>query len=321
MKKSSRFAFTFIRHPISRFISGYTEVEFRYSEDIKGMPLFASIPSMNRVKEFIRFIVSSHGDTGFFSRYGVHIRHIYPQIGAVLLSQEKEISRPIRLYKIENFHAEFNRLCRDLNESNNDGLLLCQIYRSSPPYIHPTSSDPLGTTDRVKTLFRQAENYHAQSFSSQHATITTFEDEEGEEEKEKAAAVDNHHDAESGSESSFALSYLVAVCRFYLVDFICLRYNLPSSCEHLINETFNFLKFNTQIPVNNNNDMRELKSVLCSNISVINIIQFEQLSRAQLELSLEDNCDVVSSKKYRHHGNEIDINMNDVKSNIYNFDY
>jgi hypothetical protein len=62
---SNRFVFTFIRDPIARFISGYTEIEYSLKEEgikpVYNIPLYGDLGSIERFTDFVKGLVASNG--------------------------------------------------------------------------------------------------------------------------------------------------------------------------------------------------------------------------------------------------------------------
>jgi hypothetical protein len=109
-----RYAFTFIRHPLSRFISGYSEIEYRLSIKknlIHYLPLFSKVGTIERFKEFIRMLINYEGSKTLFRNRNTELEHIAPQIG-VLFAASKTENKKLNLYRLENFNEEWKKLSK-----------------------------------------------------------------------------------------------------------------------------------------------------------------------------------------------------------------
>lgn len=193
------FPFTFVRNPIDRFISAYTEIEFRLNDRYKAhwLPLHSPLGTIERLKEFIRFLIASNGSRKVLMEQNAEIPHCAPQIGTILMARSIE-PKDIRLYKFENFSTEWIRLA-----SESGFLSLKDAYRPQFQGHHKSSSDPFNTTYISKLYFEEYLNPNSSS---------TFD-------SRKVSAI-----------------YLRALCRIYLVDFICGDYSLPPVCADLYAE-------------------------------------------------------------------------------------
>lgn len=109
-----RYSFTFIRNPLSRFISGYSEIEYRLSVKkklIHYLPLFSKIGTIERFKEFIRMIINYEGSRILFRNRNTELEHIAPQIGVLFVAAKTE-NKKLNLYRLENFNEEWKRLSK-----------------------------------------------------------------------------------------------------------------------------------------------------------------------------------------------------------------
>jgi len=126
------------------------------------------------------------------------IPHCAPQIGAILTAKAVE-PRNLRLYKLENFKDEWSRLAAE-----SGFLSLENAYQPQFQGHHKSSSDPYNTSYISRLYFEEYLNPN----SSNSLVEST-----------KVSAV-----------------YLRALCRVYLVDFICGDYTLPPVCTDLYSE-------------------------------------------------------------------------------------
>ena len=158
-----------------------------------ALPLSSPVGSVNRLKEFIRYLVAAQGSQEILTLRRHEIYHAAPQIGTIMISKALE-TEPIRLYKLESFESEWLRLAEEsgffslVNASKNFRL------------YHKSSIDPYNTT------------YVARQYFNEYLTLGTAKPFD----KKKPSAI-----------------YLRALCRIYLIDFICAGYELPSVCADI----------------------------------------------------------------------------------------
>jgi hypothetical protein len=145
---AKRFAFTFVREPIHRFMSAMTEIEYRAQKLLERdpnrfvLPFQQPLGSTLRVQEFIRSILLSDASKVLFKNKNMEMMHIVPMIGTLLAAHRVE-GKPLRLYKLEQFAEEWQRLSKDSKLP-----MLLDIYnnRTSKQWnYHPTSQDPYRT--------------------------------------------------------------------------------------------------------------------------------------------------------------------------------
>jgi len=148
-----RYPFTFVRDPMSRFISAYNEIEFRFRDNVESrkLALVSPLGTTQRVKEFIMFIVASGGSKDYFiKRYEGDIMHIMPQIGTIVLANKKETS-PIRLFRLEKFDAELLKLAEE------SGFVdLVDVYQKAPKTHHESVQYSSLTATAAKNLLINA---------------------------------------------------------------------------------------------------------------------------------------------------------------------
>lgn len=173
--------------------TGYTEIEYRLTKvGMQQLPLYSKQGSIERLKEFIRFLVSSSGSVELF-KTAAQLDHIAPQIGTLHLANDIE-QQKLRIFRLENFDSEWKRL------SNVSGFPELQtIYESLRMVSHASAGDSL----RTKQISRL---YFNDYFDSRH---------------------------NSYNNSKLSATYFRALCRIYLVDFICSDYILPPVCADL----------------------------------------------------------------------------------------
>jgi hypothetical protein len=114
LKNSDRiklYPFTFVRNPIARFISGYTEIEYRLT-DASSLPIYSPLGSIDRFKGFIKLVLKYKGSGKLFSQNYLQIAHIAPMIGTFIDSFKRDLV-DLKYYHMENFESEWNRLASD----------------------------------------------------------------------------------------------------------------------------------------------------------------------------------------------------------------
>ena len=141
------------------------------------------------------------------------IYHAAPQIGAILTSTALEKER-IHIYRLENFEEEWLRLSKE------SGLLSLTKASKGIQLQHNSSSDPYNTTFIARLYF------------------------------DKYLDSEIFHTVDKNIPN---VIYLRAICRIYLIDFLCGGYKLPSVCADLneeINMSLSTLNEQLKLPVN-----------------------------------------------------------------------
>lgn len=152
---TDRFVFTFVRHPIARFISAMNEIESRAYADknkLGILPLHAKIGTVERVMEFINMILMSGGSGSLFRMYdGVELAHIAPMMGTIFLARSTEKS-PLRMFKIEDFGSEWRRLSRVAAVPELERIFW-ERKKQQNWLIHASAKDPLEVTRIASSFF------------------------------------------------------------------------------------------------------------------------------------------------------------------------
>lgn len=240
---TSRYPFTFTRDPIARFVSGYTEIEYRLSVKknfIHYLPLFSRVGTIERFKEFIRMIINSEGSHSLFRNRNTELEHIAPQIG-VIFSASKVEKKKLNIYQLEKFKDEWARLSKEsglpelLDSLDNDQLA-----------SHHSSKDPNGTKSAAYKLLNPALNKATTCNSS--TNISSM--------KETDDLLYN-----------ISYHYLRAICRIYLPDFTCLHHDLPQACYSILDDV--------KISIDHYNDIQEkLHKNIVNRLYINNIIPY-----------------------------------------------
>ena len=160
----SNFAFTFVRDPFNRFLSGYNQVEFYLTNMGVNLthkfPLRSAVGSVQRAKEFINMLVAAEGCVEAMAFHvnvsegkrlfeSAELMHVSPMIGTLLMAQDIE-QKPLRLYRFENLDAEWKRLER---ESRLVGLYKAKA--ATTPKHHKSTQKPFSNKARraMQSLF------------------------------------------------------------------------------------------------------------------------------------------------------------------------
>lgn len=201
--RNHRFPFTFIRDPLERFISGYSEIEYilETNKNINKDPLhlYSQLGTTRRFQDFVLNLLLSNDPEKWLDSVSVDIHYISPQIGTLLFATIKEYSH-IRMYKLEDFDEEYNNLVLE------SGLKrLKEVYSAAHRPIH-TTSDPYNTTLAAKKFLLL------------------------------------HNDSKNTGDEQEAKLFTRAICRMYIVDYMCLGYKLPSYCDNIDDEVVELLK-------------------------------------------------------------------------------
>ena len=115
----NHFSFTFVRNPLTRFVSGYSEVENQIAKLKKGQSLInfklAATEPADRIVHFINAILHYHGSSKLVRDQRVPMSYVAPMIGTLLLGLKREQRgwNHMRIYKVENFTQHWNSLIED----------------------------------------------------------------------------------------------------------------------------------------------------------------------------------------------------------------
>lgn len=212
---------------------GFTEIEYRVKKSANrsySFPMEASIGTDKRFTDFIDAILRSDGQ--FLKNQNFQASHIAPQIGTLNMAYQIE-GKPIRLYRLENFDVEWSVLAY---ESNSPRLM--EIYSSEQLAKHESSDDPFNSSASAKAFIN-----HGYQSRSPHQRDGTLEDVIRLYYYKLLVYVGryiNNNFKFLQQPTPFnhlrSLHYLRALCRIYLVDFVCLDYQLPAHCSDMYDE-------------------------------------------------------------------------------------
>ena len=279
------YSFTFVRNPLSRFISGVTEVEYRMSYGhterklaLVGFKFKRGDP--RRFQEFVRMVAYMAGKGPIFhNMMEVQLEHIAPQVGTILSMCNSSGSalgvsiEDLNLFKLEDFSNEWDRL---VNKSGYESL--SRAYSKLTPKFysirHPTSSDPLNTTYAAKTFLSYASD---DAFTLMSGSTLQSD----------RLHVPREFEYDQDAYSILAKTYLRAICRIYLVDYICTGYRLPEDCSDLLLELATTLNYDLE-KVTFVDIAGKLRSHVCCNLSLVVLIQQEQLYKADNSLRIPE---------------------------------
>ncbi len=145
---AKRFAFTFVREPITRFVSAMNEIESRAYLDkskTEHLNLLQPLGTHHRFMEFVNKVLLS-GASQFIFRDNeqVEMGHIAPMIGTLLMAHSVNTT-PIKLYHFEDFKAGWHQLCEDTKLHQLEDVFL---RRKKPiDWVqHASSRDPVNAT-------------------------------------------------------------------------------------------------------------------------------------------------------------------------------
>ena len=220
---SNRFVFTFIRDPIARFISGYTEIEYSLKEEgikpVYNIPLYGDLGSIERFTDFVKGLVASNGAKSYLQDLKIGVTHIAPQIGSLLIAEEIEgrHSHYINLYHLESFGSEWKQLAKDSKLPK-----LADVMTDTDFIPHHThAEDKYNTSKAAWTFLNQVLNTtNTYSNLSQKLLNETM--------KKK-------YNKET------ATKYVRVLCRIYLMDYVCLGNYMPPVCKDLEDELHEYL--------------------------------------------------------------------------------
>jgi len=220
---SNRFVFSFIRDPIARFISGYTEIEYAMKEEgiksVYNIPLYGDRGTIERFTDFVKGLVASNGARSYLKDLTIGITHIAPQIGSLLVAEEIEgrHSHYVHLYHLENFAAEWQNLAKD---SKQPRLLEILTETDFVPH-HTHAEDKYNTSKAAWTFLNQILN-----------STNTYSD--------VSEKLLNETTKKKFNKDS-AAKYVRVLCRLYLTDYVCLGNYMPPVCRDLEDELHEFL--------------------------------------------------------------------------------
>jgi hypothetical protein len=252
---TTRFPFTFVRDPLQRFVSGYTETEYRLEKNVNNVmfvPLYQKVGTAERFREFIQMILRADASKRHLHSKYHELPHIAPQIGVFLKAQQVE-GIQLHQYKLEDFENEYKRLAE---ESGFLGLM--DVYSREQLMPHETSKDPRGTTKAayaflnlslVSTPVNTVANLSATGVDTDAkkaaatATVVMIDDDIVAGDVNVSAlnisVVEQDmlklRRSQTAAKQSSA-TYLRALCRIYLADYMCTGYDLPAMCSDLAAE-------------------------------------------------------------------------------------
>ena len=245
---NSSFSFTFVRNPIARFISGYTEVEYRWQTDPRKakfkssstspLPIKAPLGSIERVKEFILMLLCSYGsrNAAVFNSSETfeqsELGHIIPMIGTLIWARTNSVGRSQKLYKLERFTHEWQRLAQESTFYS-----LFQAMHSTPVRNHESSKDLFNTTGAAKDLLRNynrkdEEDAKKSMFDSYLSVTRSFLISfiEWISPSQNIVSVDKPGIMDEND------LYVRILCRIYFADFVCAGYKFPVACRDIKQE-------------------------------------------------------------------------------------
>jgi hypothetical protein len=162
-----RYAFTFTREPISRFLSAVTEIEYRIQETIRKkrkyplLPFQYPIGSPLRFQEMIKLLLLSSGSSSLFRDYKeIEIVHLAPQIPTILLGQKVETIHDFHIYSLDSFNDYWEKISNQTKLKELQKIYLNRGQRDTQP--HPSSLDPYHTTLAAKSFLSHSslDAYH-----------------------------------------------------------------------------------------------------------------------------------------------------------------
>eukprot|EP01036_Dinobryon_divergens_P024145 gene24145-32562_t len=239
-----------------------------------------------RFQEFVRMVAYMAGKGPIFhNMMEVQLEHIAPQVGTILSMCNSSGStlgvsvEDLNLYKLENFSNEWDRL---VNESGYESLN--KAYTKLTPKFHsirhPTTSDPFNTTKTAKNFL---------SYASEDAFKMLL----GSTFQQAREHIPEAFEDDPAAYSTVAKTYLRAICRIYLADYICADYRLPEDCSDLVFEVAAKLHYDLKAMVPNE-IMDKLRSDMCCNLTLVAMIQKDQLYKADNSLIVpEDKLPIV----------------------------
>jgi len=175
----------------------------------------------------------------------------------------------LHLYHLENFTSEWDAMVADSGYHS-----LKSLYTKVSPKLsivrHPTSEDPLLTTMAAKSFLSHAND---DVFALLNSNRSNNFDED----------IPPEYSLNPTLYANLAKRYLVAICRIYLVDYLCTSYNLPRDCADLLYEVASHLHLTPHSPHHSpaySHFMTLVRRKLCCNLTLITSLQQSQLQQA-----------------------------------------
>ena len=142
-------------------------------------------------------------------------------MGTIYLGRRVETERhPLRLFRLEDFDNELQRLSVESGVKEIYSLYTKFGKKDLSP--HESSKDPLKTTLAAKSFLSYASvDAYNMFYSDSNGTMQRLDIQGG-------FALSEYQER--------ARAYLVAICRFYITDYICAGYNLPADCQFIMEE-------------------------------------------------------------------------------------
>ena len=213
--------FTFVQNPIERFFNGYEKIEELMSEESKvWLPLKTNLGSIERLKEFIKFLLHHHGSSRIFKQGKKIISHVMPMLGTILSSKHMKIYHG----DADMISYEWDRLTYEsgfrIPRIPPDFIELVQQqagkYQHNSNYLH------------IRKLL-YSNNKDVNIVLSHNKSEYSFNDKS--KSKSKSKSKDNN----------VIIKYLRVLCRYYYTDFVCAGYSFPSFCRDIEVDARNFI--------------------------------------------------------------------------------
>lgn len=244
----NRYPFTFVRNPISRFISAFNEIETRHHTKNKS----SSSPFIGTAERFQSFMLELLSSEGIMNKALFMRRpdmfHAVPQIGTLVLASTKE-KAAFNAFRIEHFDNEWTRLA---NESSFSRLQeVNDMERTAPEGMqtfkpHLSSSDPFMSAFTAWEFLAHANDSYLATFTGQPfscaSPASSFHADASDENLFCFKSSPAFMPRPAHASQAKARAFLRAICRIYLTDFLCAHYALPAECSDLTHEYKSDLK-------------------------------------------------------------------------------
>jgi hypothetical protein len=205
--------FTFVQNPIERFFNGYEKIEELMSEESKvWLPLKTNLGSMERLKEFIKFLLHHQGSSRIFKQGKKIISHVMPMIGTILSSKHMKI-----------YHGDADMISYEWDRLTYDsGFRLPRISR-----------DLIEHDQQQGGKYQHNSNYlHIRKLLySSNKDVNTILSHNKSEGSLRSKSKDNN----------VIIKYLRVLCRYYYTDFVCAGYPFPLFCRDIEVDARNFI--------------------------------------------------------------------------------